>query len=454
MGDLISSNSKLRANETKSLDNVISNGDIVVGGVRSSSPRITPLAMDALPDEVRSCIDRLPADSFKNKYSPVNVIGTVARSSEVSASLIDHYVQCRELISLSHREQELIILRMAVHYRSEYVWKHHVVIGSEFGITKTECEALQKLSCCNSTTTASTTLGTLSDRETALIAMIDDLVITRTISNSTWESCNAFFAESEIIDIILLVSHYTFFSLVNNSLCVDVEPVFNDIPGLTQSLEGDYSENHAAVVVGVCSSIPRMTPLAMDALPEQVLLSLDRLPADSFKNKYAPVNVVGTIAKSSEAAASFLDHWVSSKKMMSPTNREQELVILRMAVHYRSEYVWKHHVLIGSEFGITKTECEALQKVPYYRSTITPDTLSGRENALIALTDDLVTARTVTNSTWESCNAFFEDSEIIDIILIVSHYVFFSLVNNAMCVEVEPALNDIPGLGWPSLAEQ
>jgi 4-carboxymuconolactone decarboxylase len=139
---------------------------------------------------------------------------------------------------------------------------------------------------------------------------------------------------------------------------------------------------------------------------------------------------------------------------MSPTNREQELVILRMAVHYRSEYVWKHHVVIGSEFGITKTECEALQKVPYYRSTITPDTLSGRENALIALTDDLVTARTVTNSTWESCNAFFEDSEIIDIILIVSHYVFFSLVNNAMCVEVEPALNDIPGLGWPSLAEQ
>jgi 4-carboxymuconolactone decarboxylase len=200
------------------------------------------------------------------------------------------------------------------------------------------------------------------------------------------------------------------------------------------------------VVGGACSSVPRMTPLAMNALPDKVRLSLDRLPADSFKNIYAPVNVIGTIAKSSEVASSFLDHWVSSKKLISLTNREQELIILRMAIHYRSEYVWKHHVVIGSEFGITKAECESLQQIPYCRSTFTPNTFSDRESALIALTDDLVVTRTIANSTWERCKAFFEESEIVDVILIVSHYVFFSLVNNAVCVEVEPTLNDIPGL--------
>ncbi|KAL3771073.1 hypothetical protein ACHAWU_006450 [Discostella pseudostelligera] len=220
----------------------------------------------------------------------------------------------------------------------------------------------------------------------------------------------------------------------------------------TKSLEVDppssspVNSNDAAVVGGVCSSTPRINCLAMDALPDKVRASLDMLPADSFKNKYAPVNVIGTIAKSPEVAASFLDHWVSSKKLMSLTNREQELIILRMAVHYRSEYVWKHHVVIGSEFGITKSECETLQQIPRSTTTTTPDTFSGRENALIALTDDMVISRTISNSTWQRCSAFFEESELVDIILVISHYVFFSLVNNSLCVQVEPALNDVPSL--------
>jgi 4-carboxymuconolactone decarboxylase len=221
----------------------------------------------------------------------------------------------------------------------------------------------------------------------------------------------------------------------------------------TKSLEVDLpssyyvNSNDAVVVGGVWSSTPRMNCLAIDALPDKVRASLDRLPADSFKNKYAPVNVIGTIAKSPEVAASFLDHWVSSKKLMSLTNREQELIILRMAVHYRSEYVWKHHVVIGSEFGITKIECDILQQKPRSTTTTTtPDTFTDRENALIELTDDMVITRTISNSTWQRCSPFFEESELIDIILVISHYVFFSLVNNSLCVDVEPALNDVPGL--------
>ncbi len=242
MGACISSKPE-QATATKSLNNdYFSNDDAAVGGVCSSIPRMTPVAVNALPDEVRSSFDALPADSFKNIYAPVNVIGTISNSPDVAASLLDHYVRFRKLMSLTHREKELVILRVAVHYRSEYVWKHHVVVGSEFGITKIECEALQQIPYCRSTnttttttttTTAATTItDTFSDRERALIALADDLVITRTITNSTWQGCNEFFEESEIIDIILLLSHYVFFSLVNNSLCVEVEPALHNIPGL------------------------------------------------------------------------------------------------------------------------------------------------------------------------------------------------------------------------------
>mmetsp|Transcript_19121 Transcript_19121/g.27190 ORF Transcript_19121/g.27190 Transcript_19121/m.27190 type:complete len:224 (+) Transcript_19121:175-846(+) len=192
---------------------------------------------------------------------------------------------------------------------------------------------------------------------------------------------------------------------------------------------------------GVHSSVPRISSLVMDALPVDVRSSLERLPADSFKNKYAPLNVIGTIAKS-EVAASFLDHWVSSKKLASLTNREQELIILRQAVHYRSNYVWKHHVIIGSEFGITGTEIEALQQIPFK----SPESFSDRDTGLIAFTDDFTMKRTVSNETWQQYSSFFKEGEIIEIILVVSHYVFFSLTNNSLCVEIEPALDDLPGL--------
>jgi len=179
----------------------------------------------------------------------------------------------------------------------------------------------------------------------------------------------------------------------------------------------------------------------MDALPVDVRSSLEKLPADSFKNKYAPLNVIGTIAKS-EVAASFLDHWVSFKKLASLTNREQELIILRQAVHYRSNYVWKHHVIIGSEFEISGAEIEALQQIPFK----SPESFSDRDTGLIVFTDDFTMKRTVSNETWQQYSSFFKEGEIIEIILVVSHYVFFFLTNNSLCVEIEPVLDDLPGL--------
>jgi 4-carboxymuconolactone decarboxylase len=209
----------------------------------------------------------------------------------------------------------------------------------------------------------------------------------------------------------------------------------------------DNSEEERFLIGGTRLSTPRITSLPMDALPTDVKRSLDRLPADSFKNKYAPSNVLGTIAKSDKVAASFLDHWVSSKKLMDLSNREQELIILRMAVHYRSDYVWKHHVIIGKEFGITDAQLKALQQIPFIVRQ--EEGFSSRDLGLIAFTDDFNIIRTVSNETWQNYNRYFKESEIIDAILVASHYVFFALINNSLCVDIEPALDEIPRLSSP-----
>ena len=69
-----------------------------------------------------------------------------------------------------------------------------------------------------------------------------------------------------------------------------------------------------------------------------------------------------------------------------------------------------------------------------------------RDMDLIAFTDDFTTLKTVTSETWQTYIRYFKENEIIEAFLVMSHKVFFSLVNNALFVDIEPSLSSIPGL--------
>ncbi|MDD5508526.1 MAG: hypothetical protein PHD25_09420 [Bacteroidales bacterium] len=185
---------------------------------------------------------------------------------------------------------------------------------------------------------------------------------------------------------------------------------------------------------------PRLVPLDTGNMSPRGKEILRRLPGDSLKGKYAPVNVLGTLMYNTDTLEPFLDYWVTSKLKMGLTIREQELVILRMAVHYRSNYVWKHHVPVAVEFGIADELLAAVKQFPL------PPVFNAREEALLQLTDELVTERDIRDEVYENYHGQLRDSELVDLISLVSQYVFFSLANNALRVEIEPAFGEISGL--------
>jgi alkylhydroperoxidase family enzyme len=120
--------------------------------------------------------------------------------------------------------------------------------------------------------------------------------------------------------------------------------------------------------------------------------------------------------------------------------RDQELVILRMAVHYRCNYVWKHHVPVAMEFGVTQEELGSVRKFPL------PAGFNSREEAFLILTDHMVSDRDLSYDIYLRYGTKIKDSELVDLISLVSQYVLFSLVNNVLRVEVEPSLDEISGL--------
>lgn len=185
---------------------------------------------------------------------------------------------------------------------------------------------------------------------------------------------------------------------------------------------------------------PRLVPLDTENMAPECKEILKRIPGDALKGKYAPVNVLGTLMYNPDTLQTFLDYWVTSKSKMGFTVREQELVILRMACHYKCNYVWKHHVPVAVEFGATEAQLTGVKKFPL------PPVFNAREEALLVLTDEMVTERDIRDEVFDKYRSQLRDSELVDLVSLVSQYVFFTLANNALRIQVELPLAGIPGL--------
>lgn len=184
----------------------------------------------------------------------------------------------------------------------------------------------------------------------------------------------------------------------------------------------------------------RIAPLSTDDLRPEWREILGRLPGTGLKGEGFPRNVLGILMQNQETLGPFLDYWVTSKSKMGLSVREQELVILRMAVLYRSEYVWKHHLKVGREFGINDTELDAIRQGSYTAFA------TERERAFLALTDAFVNDRSLSPELWNRTRGVLGSRDFVDLISLVSQYVFWALTNVCMQVQLEPGVADLPGI--------
>ncbi len=184
----------------------------------------------------------------------------------------------------------------------------------------------------------------------------------------------------------------------------------------------------------------RIAPLSTDDLRPEWRHILERLPGQGLKGEGFPRNVLGILMQNQDTLGPFLDYWVTSKSKMGLSVREQELVILRMAVLYRSEYVWKHHVKVGREFGIDDEELAAI------RTGAAAAFAAARERALLELTDAFVNERCLPPALWRRTCGILAPRDFVDLISLVSQYVLFALMNVCLQVQVEPAVTDLPGI--------
>jgi alkylhydroperoxidase family enzyme len=187
--------------------------------MRLNSPRIAPVADDALTREQATVLEAL-AEPWRG----LNLFRTVVRSPGALASLLPAGDYIRSVSSLPAREREIVILRIGWLCASGYEWTQHVFSGRQAGLAKDEIAAIK----------AGADAPGWSAADQALIRACDELHADHFITSPTWTALLAHFDEAMAMDVVFIAGHYVTVSMITNAFGVQLDPGQRLDPDLTR----------------------------------------------------------------------------------------------------------------------------------------------------------------------------------------------------------------------------
>jgi alkylhydroperoxidase family enzyme len=120
------------------------------------------------------------------------------------------------------------------------------------------------------------------------------------------------------------------------------------------------------------------------------------------------------------------------------SDRERELVILRVSSRCGADYEWGHHVEIGRGVGLTDDE------ILRAGAAEVGDGWSEPERTLLTAVDQLVDAHAIDEPTWTALEECYTDEQLIELTLLAGAYAMLAGTINSLGIELEGGL---PGLG-------
>jgi 4-carboxymuconolactone decarboxylase len=173
---------------------------------------------------------------------------------------------------------------------------------------------------------------------------------------------------------------------------------------------------------------PRIAPLPPDQWDER----LSRLLAASPGGTEEPMHIFTTLAQQPDLFRRWLGFGGALLSGRLP-GRLRELIILRTAYRFDGTYEWAHHLELGAAQGITPAELEALGGP---LSTVDWDPL---ERAALAAVDETADDGAVGDATWNTLASRLEPGDLIELLMLIAHYLMLSTVLRSLRVPLEPA---------------
>jgi alkylhydroperoxidase family enzyme len=112
--------------------------------------------------------------------------------------------------------------------------------------------------------------------------------------------------------------------------------------------------------------------------------------------------------------------------------RDTEFVILRVAWRCGCAYEWQQHVPIALRVGLTPEEVAGVADSP-------AGAFSGRQRTLLAVSDELLARRALSDTTWRAVQAALGDRGAIELCLLIGNYQGLASAIGGLGIQIERA---------------
>ena len=185
------------------------------------TPRIPPLPPDEWPDAMRGALaalrppnPRLPLPSRDaNRPKGLNALGTLAHHPELTTAF--HTFNGHVLFgsTLTMRQRELLVLRVATLRRAEYEWAQHVVLAGDAGISAVEVGRIVEGADADGWTPL----------EAALLRAVDELLADAEVGDATWATLAEHLDTEQLMDLVFTVGAYEIVAMAFKSFGVELD---------------------------------------------------------------------------------------------------------------------------------------------------------------------------------------------------------------------------------------
>ena len=150
----------------------------------------------------------------------LNALGMLAHHPELTTAY--HHFNGHVLFAstISPRQRELLILRVAVLRDAAYEWAQHAVLAADAGISGAELEQVR----------SGPGDGNWSPFEAALLAAADELVRDARLSDGTWTTLAGELDIQQLMDVVFTVGAYDLLAMAFRTFDVELDDDLRDRP--------------------------------------------------------------------------------------------------------------------------------------------------------------------------------------------------------------------------------
>lgn len=188
---------------------------------RPGGPRIRPLPPADWPAGMRDALAALhppePRHPFPERGGDrpkgLNVLGTLARYPALARAFHTFNGHVLFATTLSARQRELLVLRVAAVRGSDYEWLQHVVLGRDAGLDRDEIARIA----------AGPGAPDWSPVDQALVSAVDELLRDAAIADATWATLAGELDEHQLMDLVFTVGAYDALAMALRSFRVELD---------------------------------------------------------------------------------------------------------------------------------------------------------------------------------------------------------------------------------------